>query len=135
MATRAPARDRWEHTGSGTPAPPRGSAVMGLAALAALLALTFGAPVALYVFGHDLIPTTVVGPKVMWDALSKPDNGHIFLQGLYVAAWIGWLLFFLSVFLEIVAQVQRRAAVRLPGLGWLQRGVGTMVTAVVVLAG
>lgn len=134
MAVRAPARDRWEHTGSPA-APARGNAAMGLASLAALLALTFGAPVALYVFGHDLIPTTVVGPKVMWDALSKPDNGHIFLQGLYVAAWIGWLLFFLSVFLEIVAQIQRRAAVRLPGLGWLQRGVGTMVTAVVVLVG
>ena len=133
MATRAPVGNRRENTG--TSAPPRGGAVMGLVSLAALIALTFGAPVALYVFGHDLIPTTVVNPKVMWEALSKPDNGHIFLQVLYVAAWIGWVLFFLSVFLEIVGQVQRRAALRLPGLGWLQRGVGTMVTAVVVLVG
>ncbi|MFL6112528.1 MAG: LysM peptidoglycan-binding domain-containing protein [Catenulispora sp.] len=69
----------------------------------------------------------------MWTALKSPDDGHLFLQGLYLAAWVGWLLFFLSVFLEIVAQVQHRAALRLPGLGWMQRGVGTMVTAAVVI--
>ncbi|MFD0639505.1 LysM peptidoglycan-binding domain-containing protein [Catenulispora yoronensis] len=97
------------------------------------MALTFGTPAALWLFGRDLLPGSVVKPSVMWAALRRPDDGHLFLQGLYLAAWIGWFLFFLSVFLEIVAQVQHRAAVRLPGLGWLQRGVGTMVTAAVVI--
>src|SRR5205085_1095662 len=83
---------------------------------------TFGVPLALFVFGRDLLPTRVVKPSVMWTALKSPDDGHLFLQGLYLAAWVGWLLFFLSVFLEIVAHVQHRAALRLPGLGWLQLG-------------
>ncbi|WP_344658507.1 LysM peptidoglycan-binding domain-containing protein [Catenulispora subtropica] len=95
--------------------------------------MTFGVPAALFAFGRDLLPTTVVKPSVMWAALKRPDDGHLFLQGLYLAAWVGWFLFFLSVFLEIVAQVRHRAAIRLPGLGWLQRGVGTLVTAAVVI--
>jgi nucleoid-associated protein YgaU len=104
-----------------------------VASLISLMVLTFGVPAALWVFGRDLLPSTVVKPSVMWDALRRPDDGHLFLQGLYLAAWVGWFLFFMSVFLEIVAQVRHRAAVRLPGLGWLQRGVGTLVTAAVVI--
>jgi nucleoid-associated protein YgaU/DNA-binding SARP family transcriptional activator len=108
-------------------------AATSLASLSTLLCLTFGVPAALYAFGRDLLPSTVVKPSVMWAALKRPDDGHLFLQGLCLAAWVGWFLFFLSVFLEIVAQVQHRAALRLPGLGWLQRGVGTLVTAAVVI--
>ncbi|NUP47172.1 MAG: LysM peptidoglycan-binding domain-containing protein [Catenulispora sp.] len=132
MSTRA-AQRRQRPTGSmGGPQPDIGAAT-GLASLFTLMVLTFGVPGALWVFGRDQLPSTVVKPSVMWDALRRTDDGHLFLQGLYLAAWVGWFLFFLSVFLEIVAQVQRRAAVRLPGLGWLQRGVGTLVTAAVVI--
>jgi len=112
---------------------PEVGAATSVASLCTLMVLTFGVPVALFVFGRDLLPTKVVKPSVMWTALKSPDDGHLFLQGLYLAAWAGWLLFFLSVFLEIVAQVQHRAALRLPGLGWMQRGVGTLVTAAVVI--
>src|SRR5438270_3122477 len=119
MGTRAP-------EGGRAAAAPEVSAATSLASLFTLMVLTFGLPAALFVLGRDLIPSTVVKPSVMWAALQKPDDGHLFLQGLYLAAWVGWFVFFLSVFLELVAQVQHRAAVRLPGLGWLQRGVGTL---------
>ncbi|NUR27984.1 MAG: LysM peptidoglycan-binding domain-containing protein, partial [Catenulispora sp.] len=115
------------------PRRPEVGAATSLASLSVLVMLTFGVPAALFAFGRDLLPSTVVKPSVMWEALKRPDDGHLFLQGLYLAAWVGWFLFFLSVFLEIVAQVQHRAAIRLPGLGWLQRGVGTLVTAAVVI--
>ncbi|NUR60278.1 MAG: LysM peptidoglycan-binding domain-containing protein [Catenulispora sp.] len=132
MSTRA-AQRRGRSTGQvGGPQPAVGAAT-GVASLITLTVLTFGVPAALWVFGRDLLPSTVVKPSVMWDALRRPDDGHLFLQGLYLAAWVGWFLFFMSVFLEIVAQLQHRAALRLPGLGWLQRGVGTLVTAAVVI--
>lgn len=132
MSTRA-AQRRSRPTGQvGGPQPAVGAAT-GVASLVTLMVLTFGVPAALWVFGRDLVPSTVVKPSVMWDALRRPDDGHLFLQGLYLAAWVGWFLFFMSVFLEIVAQVRHRAALRLPGLGWLQRGVGTLVTAAVVI--
>src|SRR5690348_13494974 len=113
MSTRAP-----QQQGRAPVGRPEVSPATSLASLFTLVMLTFGVPVALYVFGHDLLPTTVVKPSVMWAALKKPDDGHLFLQGLYLAAWVGWFVFFLSVFLEIVGQVQHRAALRLPGFGW-----------------
>ena len=129
MGTRAPQRGR---AAGGAPGVGSGAS---LASLVTLLMLTFGVPVALFVLGRDLIPSMVVKPAVAWAALRAPDDGHIFLQGIYLAGWVGWFFFFVSVFLEIVGQVQHRAAVRLPGLGWLQRGVGTLVTAAVVIIG
>src|SRR5260221_11970061 len=129
MSTRTPQKGR-APVGA-----PEVSSAASLASLGTLMLLTFGVPVALFVFGHDLIPSTVVKPSVMWAALKTHDDGHVFLQGIYLAGWVGWFFFFLSVFLEIVAQVQRRAVVRLPGLGWLQRGGGTLVTAAGVIVG
>ena len=132
MATRAPQQTR-PSVGHPPGAAPAVGAATSLAASFTLLALTVGVPVALYAFGHQLLPTTVVKPGQIWTALKSPDDGHLFLQGLYLAAWVGWFFFFLSVFLEIVAVVQHRAALRLPGLAWMQRGVGTLVTAAVVI--
>ncbi|MEU9033366.1 LysM peptidoglycan-binding domain-containing protein [Streptomyces sp. NPDC048352] len=99
--------------------------VLSLAVLALLLA---GLPVLLW------WATTLVGPPgvaALWHLLSTEDSGQVFLLGLAVAGWVGWVCFTGAVLLEIPAQLRGRRAPQIRGLVG-QRAAAALVGAVLL---
>ena len=66
-------------------------------------------------------------------ALTRPDDGHLFLSALGVLAWLAWLVFTTSVVLEAVAVIRGLPTPRLPLLGSVQRPAAALVAAAAVL--
>src|SRR5689334_17517781 len=127
-ATRTPTT-RSARPRSGGPA----QVLRGVLALALLLALVVGIPVALLAVGS----TSYVGglgdvPRLL-GKLTAPDDGTLFLGVLAVAAWIGWFTFTLAVVLEIPAQFRGVPAVRLRGMSLQQSLAGGLVAAALAL--
>ncbi|MFH9698585.1 LysM peptidoglycan-binding domain-containing protein [Streptomyces globisporus] len=78
--------------------------------------------------------TAAVGPdgvRALGNLLSTQDSGQVFLLALAVAGWIGWVLFALSVLLEIPAQLRGRTAPQVRLLVG-QRAAATLVGAVLL---
>ena len=102
------------------PTPPRHGAartrntstilVRALAGLVALLALLAGLPMVLW-WGTRIVAPP--GVAALGNLLTTQDSGQVFLLALAIAAWTGWILFALSVLLEIPAQLRGRTAPRL----------------------
>jgi nucleoid-associated protein YgaU len=116
---------------------PRGSRgyLKGLTSLLLLVALLAGLPVLLAVLGGNPLPDHVpTGPEI-GHSLTSPDDGTLFLAVLAIVGWIGWATFALSVFIELIAVVRRRPAVRLPGLRAQQRLAASLLAGVAVLIG
>ncbi|MEV6822869.1 LysM peptidoglycan-binding domain-containing protein [Nocardiopsis dassonvillei] len=107
------------------------STLTGLAALAGILLVVVGAPVLLLAVGHLPNPSAW-SVQALVDALTRPDDGTLFLTALTTLAWASWVLFTALIALEVIAQVQRRPVLRLPGLGWAQGLAAGLVSTVVV---
>ncbi|MCX4745236.1 LysM peptidoglycan-binding domain-containing protein [Kitasatospora sp. NBC_01287] len=102
-------------------------------ALLVLAALLVGVP-ALLLYGTRAVTAMGgVGHGGLWQSLSSPDNGQLFLWALVGIGWLGWGCFALSVLLEIPAQLRGRVARRLPAFGWSQRMAAGLVGAVIAL--
>ncbi len=110
--------------------PPRHPRLVGLAAFVALVALLVGLPAVLLALGWGPAPSGLDG---WWAALTSPDDGHLTLLVLKVAAWIVWGLLAITIVTEGVAALRGLEAPRLPGLGWSQLPARRLVTAALLL--
>ncbi|WP_051711066.1 LysM peptidoglycan-binding domain-containing protein [Streptomyces sp. NRRL S-350] len=110
-----------------------GALVTALAALAALAVLLIGVP-ALLLYGTQAVAGMgEVAPGGIGEALTSPDDGHLFLWALVVVGWLAWACFAFSVLLEIPAQLRGRVARRIPAFGWSQRLAAGLVGSVLAL--
>ena len=103
-----------------------------LAALAVLLGLLAGVPVALLRLGREL-PEVDSGASVL-DLLLRPDDGSVLLWLVTVVAWLAWAAFALSVLTELATLLsRRRIRIRLPGLAAPQRLAAGLIVSVLAL--
>ena len=110
--------------------PPRHPRLVGLAAFVALMALLVGLPTVLLALGWGSMPSGLDG---WWAALTTPDDGHLTILVLKVAAWIVWGLLAITILTEAVAALRGLEAPRLPGLGWSQVPARRLVAAALLL--
>ncbi|MBN6749449.1 hypothetical protein [Micrococcus luteus] len=105
----------------------------GLGALALLLAMLIGIPVALIALGGNPIPD----PDALRQALTGVDYGGRVLMGtiLPLIGWAAWASFAVSVVVELVAQARNVRAPQLKGLGAQQALAGGLVAAVLAIGG
>lgn len=103
---------------------------VGLAALAGLLLVMIGIPAALAYFGGNPLPAHLPAPAQVLHALTRPDDGTLFLHGLALVGWAAWASFAISLLVQIPAQIRGIPAPRLPGLSWQQGRSAAMVAAV-----
>ena len=104
--------------------------LVGFAASLALLALLVGLPAVLLALGWGPTPSGLDG---WWAALTTPDDGHLTILVLKVAAWIVWGLLAITIITEGVAALRGLEAPRLPGLRWSQVPARRLVTAALLL--
>ncbi len=84
------------------------AAASGLAALLALLGVIVGLPMLLLAVAADPVPDRLPTLQRIGEALSRPDDGTLFLGLLTVVAWVGWAWFTGSVVLDLVRRATRR---------------------------
>ena len=111
--------------------PPRHPRLVGFAAFVALLALLVGLPTVLLALGWGPTPPGLDG---WWAALTTPDDGHLTILVLKVAAWIVWGLLAITIITEAVAALRGLEAPRLPGLRWSQAPARRLVAAALLLS-
>ncbi|MBI1376776.1 MAG: LysM peptidoglycan-binding domain-containing protein [Frankiales bacterium] len=106
--------------------------VTGLVALGALLALVIGIP-----FVLAIVAPVHGWPTLSWtgiaNALTRPDDGHLFLAALALVAWISWAVFTLSVVVEAGAVLRGIPTPRMPLLAAPQRTAASLVAAAALL--
>ena len=95
----------------------------GLAA-AALLGILIGLPIALWLLGRPLLPTSFPTWEQIVAVLSRPDDGDLLLGFVVVVGAGAWLVLACSILFELVSVVLRRPVLRinLPGFR-LSRGI------------
>lgn len=99
--------------------------VRGAAALGLLVVLVVGIPSALVVVG-SAAEVHLTAPELK-RLLLGPDDGRLFLAAVLGIAWLSWLLFALSVGLEIGASLRDMPTPRVPTLRTLQGNVSALV--------
>lgn len=116
-----------------------------LLALLVLLALVVAAPIALWLLGRDLLPSSVPTAAQAWDALTTQDTGQLFMGVLVLIGFVAWAVFAFSVLVEFAAAVAglrgggtrtvrlRRRMLRMPLVGSAQGAAAALVGA--LLAG
>ena len=105
----------------------------GLLSLLVILALVVGIPAALIVLRGNPLPDAGLDSSALVAALTRPDDGSLFLAALTWIAWLGWASFTLSVAVETLAQARGLPSPRLPALGPQQRAAGVLVAAATLL--
>lgn len=105
-------------------------AVLAIALLAAVVA---GLPVALWALGHALQPAAGFDLPHIGAALTRPDDGSLFLLALLVIGWAGWAVFTLTVTVEVLALVRGIPTPRLPLLTLPQQAAAALVAAAALL--
>ena len=99
----------------------------GLAAIAALAAITIGLPVALYHYGGSPLPRHLASWHRLAAILSSRDDAGVFLGVVRDCSWLAWLLFSVSVLAEAHAVLRGDKGLRLR-LGGLQGVAARLVT-------
>ena len=107
----------------------------GLGALAALLGIVVGIPVLLVALTGSPLPDTW-SPASILRGLMRPDDGALLAGLVALVAWASWLVFTVSVVIELVAVLSGfRIRVSLPGLAGPQRlAAGLLLSVVTILA-
>jgi len=107
----------------------------GLLALAGLLAVLIGPPVALARFVGWPLPVAVPSLDELTTAARSGIDDMVVVKVLAVLAWLCWVQIALAAVVEIAALAKGRVARRAPVLAGLQVGVGRLVaTAALVVA-
>ncbi|MFZ5872255.1 MAG: hypothetical protein ACOYXW_17225, partial [Actinomycetota bacterium] len=86
--------------------PPRrtlAEAVRAVLAVLVLAAIVAGLPVALWALGQALRPAAGLDLSRLGAALTRPDDGSLFLLALFIVGWAGWAVFTLTVTIEVVS--------------------------------
>lgn len=108
--------------------------IRGLAALVVLTVGLIGVPALLVVLVGNPLPAGTSWTEVV-AGLARPDDGTILVGLVTAAAWVGWLVFAISVVVEAVAVLSRqRVRITLPGLAAPQRLASGLVLAVIALS-
>lgn len=110
-----------------------GRILTGIGALAVLLVLLVGAPIALLAFAGNPLPDHLPTISEVGTALTSRDDGQLFLRALAVLGWFGWATFAFSVVVELGAQTLRRPAPKLPGMGRQQKAAAALVGSVALI--
>ena len=96
-----------------------------------LLGVVVGAPVALWVFGRDLLPDHVPSRAEVGSFFTQRDTGALFLGALVLIGVVAWLIFTISVLTELAALMAgRRGQWRIPGFRIPQRAAGALIAVV-----
>jgi LysM repeat protein len=105
----------------------------GLGALAVLVAVLAGGPIALLAFAGNPLPDHVPTLSEIGTTLTSRDDGQLFLRALALLGWAGWATFALSVLVELPARMLGRPAIRLPGMSRQQRAAAALVGSVALI--
>jgi LysM repeat protein len=108
--------------------------IRGFGALAALMLLLAGVPLALIALSGNPLPA-----EISWEAtrraLLRPDDGTLVLRLITVVGWIAWLVFAISALAEVIELMSsHRISLRLPGLAGPQRLVAGLMLSVITMA-
>jgi LysM repeat protein len=108
-----------------------GQILTGLTALLSLLALLFGAPIALALLGGNPLPDQLPTWTQITNTLMRPDDGGtLFVATLTIIGWIAWAAFAVPIIVESVARLRGVRTPRIPGLGAPQRVAAGMIAAI-----
>nr|MDT0661191.1 LysM domain-containing protein [Micromonospora sp. DSM 115978] len=110
-----------------------GQFLTGLGALAVLVGVLVGGPVALLALAGNPLPDHVPTLNEIGTTLTSRDDGQLFLRTLALLGWAGWATFALSVLVELPARMLGRPAIRLPGLSRQQRAAAALVGSVALI--
>ena len=105
----------------------------GVLAALALLAALGGVPALLYLIAGAPVPHHLPSPGQLNHALTRRDDGTLFLSALDLIAWAAWAVFAASVVLETLAQTRGRLAPRIRGAAPIQHLAAVLVAAVATL--
>lgn len=108
-------------------------AVRGFLAVVVLAALVVGLPAALWALSQALRPARGLDLSRVVSALTRPDDGSLFLLALLLVGWCAWAVFTLSVAVEVVAFARRVPTPRLPLLTLPQQGAAVLVATAALL--
>ena len=107
--------------------------LLGLLSLLTLLSLVTGVPTALIALRGNPLPQSGLDRAALIDALTRPDDGSLFLGAVTWLAWAGWATFAFSVLVEVPAHVRGLPSPRLPALGLPQRAASSLVAGAALL--
>ena len=106
----------------------------GLAALVGALLILLGIPTALWIFGGGLpLPTSLPTLSSIWQAMTRPDDGTLFLGILQVAGWLGWASYAIPLLVELVTRLAGLKTPALPAMRLQQRQVAALAGAIAAL--
>lgn len=107
--------------------------INGLASLVGILLILVGIPLALVTLGGNPLadlPSNLDDAR--W-ALSRPDDGRIFVALMTIVGWGVWATLAASFLVEIPAAIRGVPAPRLPGMSWQQGRAAAMTGAVAAM--
>ncbi|WP_165969434.1 OmpA family protein, partial [Actinomadura sp. KC06] len=93
-----------------------------------LTAVTAGLPWLFVTLAGSPIPDRIPGREEIFSALSRRDDGTLFLGFLTYVAWAVWLLWITLLLLEVGARLRGRSAPHIPGLDGPQRLAALLIT-------
>jgi DNA-binding SARP family transcriptional activator len=106
----------------------------GLGALAGLLVLVVGVPVALWKLVGWPLPTSLPSWDEISDALGRSDlPDSTLIKTVAVVGWLAWLQVAMSIVVEVAAWLRGRPAHRLPSAGMVQPAVRRLVATAAML--
>lgn len=107
--------------------------LIGLAATLGILLLLVGIPVGLYVAAGSPIPGSLPALGDVTGALTRPDDGTMFMVILKAVGWLAWASFAAMVLLELFARLRHIETPSIAGLGVQQRAAAGLVSAAALL--
>lgn len=96
----------------------------GLAATLGLVAIVAGLPAVLLTVKANPLPNHVPSWDEIQSALTRPDDGTLFLSAIAVLAWVAWAFITISVLLEVLSVLRGVRAPQLPALPGLRLSQG-----------
>ena len=104
----------------------------GLAAVLLLATALAGIPLGLLTLDQQLAIRDTGGNGI-WDTLTRPDDGTALLTALFLVGWVAWLVFALTIVLEVLSRLRGVRTPRIPTLRLPQQGAAALVGAAALL--
>ncbi len=103
-----------------------GRLLRSIAGLLATLVCLVGIPAGLWLLGGGNPIPDHLSLAAVWQALTAPDDGQLFIQVLLWTGWVAWAVFAVSITAELLGQLSGRR-IRLPGLRLPQQAAAPLV--------
>ena len=104
----------------------------GLAAVLLLATALVGIPLGLLTLDQQLAIRDTGGNGI-WDTLTRPDDGTALLTALFLVGWVAWLVFALTIVLEVLSRLRGVQTPRIPTLRLPQQSAAALVGAAALL--